>query len=209
MNTYSSKPDDTTGYDTYINSSTPNTNNNSTILIVGEGNTSVDVARTLIKFDLSSIPANAVIQDATLSLWFSTDISSNARTMRAYRVLRNWVEAQATWNIYSTGNNWGTAGCANTTTDREATDIGSVSVSASETPDTEKQISLTASKVQEWVSGTTANYGLLIQMDTESNDAYAFHSSGGATAGYRPKLVINYTVPVGNPVTYISEFGII
>jgi len=141
------------------------------------------------------IPTSAVVQSAILSIYVSADYSGATRTLRAYRTLRAWVEAQATWNIYSTGNNWGTAGCSNTTTDREATDIGNVSVIDTLTAGTEVQISLTPAKVQEWISGTLTNNGLLLKVDTESGDAYRYHSHEGATSNLRPKLVVTYTVP--------------
>lgn len=173
---------------------------------VGEANDdpSGQVNRSLIKWDLSSIPATATVSSATLSLWLRSDYSDNARTWRVFRVKRNWVEAEATWNVYSSGNSWGTAGCSNTTTDREASDIGSVSVGASETVTVQKDFSLTASAVQEWIAGTTANYGLLIQADTEVNDLYVVNSNSFATSGERPKLVINYTIGGGEFLAFFT-----
>lgn len=194
MTTYSSQPDDTTGIDSFLNYKAPTTNlGTDATMVVGEHQSLTGyVYRGIIKFDLSTIPSSSVITSATLSLWTYSDASANARTMYLYRVKRNWVESEVTWNVYSTGNNWTTAGCADTTDDREASAIGSIALTASESMDTEKQITLDASMVQQWVSGAVSNYGMLIQMDTELNDAYGFHSSSSATAGYRPKLVIEY-----------------
>jgi len=182
--------------DTFLNSNEPTTNHYSaTDIQVGEWNAGAAIARTLIKWDLSSIPADATVTSATLSIWTQSDASDNTRTIRAYRVLRTWVETQATWNAYSTGNNWGTAGCANTSTDREATDIGSVSVAHNLAADTEVAISLTPAEVQEWISGALTNNGVLIQADTETNDLWTYDSTQGGDAIRRPKLVIAYTLP--------------
>jgi len=190
--------------ETNLNSANPTSNYGASVeMQVGEWNAGTAVARGLIKWDLSSIPANATIVSAILSLYVKTDLSSNTRTLRAYRVLRNWTEGNsvaeynATWNEYTTDSAWGTAGCGNTTSDREATDIGSVSVLHNESTGTEKQISLTASKVQEWINGTLTNNGVLLQVDTETDDLWSYDTHEGTTANLRPKLVITYTVPSG------------
>ena len=113
--------------DVYIDSANPTSNlSGEDNLWSGERDDAVATRRSLIKFNLSSIPANSTITGATLRLYANFDASSNTRTMRVYRTLRAWVDTQATWNIYSTGNNWGTAGGFNAT-DCEQTDIGSVS----------------------------------------------------------------------------------
>jgi len=88
-----------------------------------------------------------------------------------------------------------TAGAASTSSDREATDIGTASVTATQAVNSEIQFALTTSKVQEWISGALANNGLVMQPDTEANDAYKFYAHDDATAGTRPKLVIQYAVP--------------
>lgn len=164
------------------------------ILPVGEPNSvSNDILRSLVKFDLSSIPANATITSASLILTVTSDLSSNARTLSAYRVLRNWASG-ANWNTYNSTNNWGTAGCGNTTTDREATDIGTATQPASPSAGSTVTISLTASKIQEWYSGALANYGLLLKVDTEVDDAI-YYESGNSTN--KPILRIDYTVPGG------------
>jgi hypothetical protein len=79
---------------------------------IGESNNSTnDIYRTLIKFDLSSIPANAMITSATLSLWTANDYSDNDRTIRVYRLKVPFNELQATWNEAASGVSWESAGC--------------------------------------------------------------------------------------------------
>lgn len=187
-----------TGLDiTYLDSVNPTTNNSAaTLVAIGESNAGSSVWRGIVKPDLSSIPAGSTIIDATLNLVVQNDFSDNSRTMQAYRLSRAWVFNQATWNVYSTGNNWGTAGAANTSTDREATGVGSVSVAAS--PGTGATISLpiTASKLQEMLSGGTfTNNGFLLKMDTETNDGMFYNATSNATSGNRPTFVVNYTLP--------------
>jgi hypothetical protein len=196
--TYSSQPDGTAGVDARLSSASPTSNfGTDTSLAVGEADTTVNTGRSLVKFDLTSIPANATINSATLSLWQFSDNSSNARTFRVYRSLRAWVESQTTWNIYSTGNNWQAAGGFGAN-DSEQTDIGSLAFTATEA-NGEKQWSLTASAIQEMVAGTFTNNGFLLKADTESNDMYQFRSSDWTTAGERPKLVIDYSEATNTP----------
>lgn len=123
-----------------------------------------------------------------------TDYSDNARTLSVYRVKRAWSETTSSWNEYSTGNSWATAG-ASALTDREATDIGTRSMSATEGTSTFIEISLTASAVQEMITGGVfANNGFLLQVDTETNDGYEFQSNTSATTANHPELVVVYSV---------------
>lgn len=211
MPTYTSQPDEASGIDTFIQSNAATTNRGTaTGLEIGENSgITKAVSRALIKFDLSPIPSTAIISSATLTITPESDRSNNARTLSVYRQKRAWVETEATWNIYSTGNNWQTAGGFGAN-DCEQTSIGHVSISASQTVNVGVDISLTASAIQEIVNGTWTNNGFLLKVDTEANDQFVYYSSGAATASYRPKLVIEYTVPVnGVPVTFISEFGML
>ena len=189
------QPDESAAVDAYIESGAPTTNYGTAGVVgVGESSSGTNVVRTLIKFDLSGIPAGATINSAVLSLYATADFSSTARTFRVYRQKRVWVEGEATWNIYSSGNNWQTAGGFGAN-DCEQTDIGSRAFSASEMLNQFKDFSLTPSAIEEMLSGGSwTNNGFLIKADTESNDQYNFLSSSDGTAANRPKLVINYTV---------------
>lgn len=163
---------------------------------VGEWNGGAGRDRSLLKFDLSSIPSNATILSATLRVYDQgLNYSDNIRIMSVYRVLRAWVAAQSTWNNYSTGNAWGTAGCGNTTTDRESSAIGSVSMPATEVAGY-VDITLTASAIQTMITGGGfTNNGFLLQMATETNDMHQF--SDETVSNQEPKLVIVYTLPDG------------
>lgn len=161
-------------------------------LAVGEHNSLAQVGRPLIKFDFSGIPANALVSSAVFELYAIEDNSSNTRIYRIYRLKRNWVPAEATWNIWSTGNNWSTAG-ADGADDRESADIGSYEMANNAAINAWYSWSLTPSKVQEWISGAFANYGLIIRAETENNDQFRFESLENA-GGHDPKLTITYTV---------------
>lgn len=181
----------------FIGSYAPTTNNNTEDrLRIGERNDQSGwIDRNLIKFNGLSdgtIPANATIISAVLSIYCLLDLSNNARTFRVYRQKRAWVASQCTWNIFSTGNNWQTAGGFGAN-DCEQTDIGNRAMSATEAVNEWKDFNLTPSAIQEIVSGAFANNGFLLKADTEENDGYQFAGIRYATASLRPKLVVTYT----------------
>lgn len=170
--------------------------------------------RGLIQFPLTSILPQAIIIDATLSLYRYFDRSTNARTMSFYRMKQSWLEGTgndtatgdgATWNTYDGTHNWQTAG-ASGANDVESSAIGSKAMPAGTnsgasyaTPQWD-DISLNVTLVQGWVSGTFANNGMCGRMATEVSDCWQFYSSDFSTASLRPQLVVIYTLPGGAPI---------
>jgi len=185
--------------DTFLVAGTPDGNFQGTWdLTAGEVNIMADTYRTLLKFDLSALPPNALIQSAVLSLFLGVNFADNARTFRVFRVKRAWVAAQASWNNWASGQAWQTAGAFGAN-DCEQTDIGSLAIPAADAPGTAHAFTLTAAKVQEWVSGVSANNGLLLKADTETNDAHLWWSGDYVSVPeLRPKLVLTYTL--GEPL---------
>jgi RHS repeat-associated protein len=194
------QPNGADGVDTYLLSSSPNANyGTSADMGIGENNNATNkYARSLIKFDLSSLPADANIVSATLSLWTSIDVSGNNSAVNVYRLKVPFSETQANWNRSATGINWQTAGAAGVN-DRESAAIGSVQISASEPLNTEKQIALDPSKVQEMADGAFTNNGFLLAMDAELNNRFDFKTSDTTTASQRPMLTIQYMSPSSAP----------
>lgn len=188
--------------DCHMTSTIATTNQDSASLDVGEYNGAVgDIRRTLMQFDLSSIPVGSTITAVTLRMYDTgANLATNTRTMRAYRCRRTWGETTVTWNTYDGSNNWGTAGCDNTTSDREATDIGSLSMPGTEVAGY-NSVTITPSSVQDWFTGAFTNNGFLIKMDTETDDLHRFDSS---EATNKPELVVTYDLP-GGGVYHISQ----
>jgi hypothetical protein len=163
----------------------PDTNTNGYgYLLVGRSG--ANVYRSVIRFDLSYIvPSNVTVLSAYLDLENETEAGSN--TIRAYVLSRNFTEAQATWNSYSTGNLWTTAGG-----DFGASQIGQAFISSG----APLRITLSASAVQAWIANPADNRGLLLKADNESTPEnwYRFDcSEDGPPTG--PKLTVNYLIP--------------
>lgn len=161
--------------------------------------------RGLLQFDISSIPADATINSATLKLTVSTNFLGTSHTIDIYRLRRRWLTqtnagaayilvSRASYNNYrqDVPSAWTTAGASDTTNDRDGTAIGSFSVTSS----TSGQVSITlsASQFQEWVDGSFLNNGIILQASNETGTTLMrWLSEGNATAANRPQIVVDYT----------------
>jgi hypothetical protein len=81
--------------------------------------------QVLYRCDFSGdVTAGHTIDEALLYLYVTTAQSSGFTTedytWKCDRIRRAWVEDEATDLVYTTGNNWGTAGAENAATDRGA-----------------------------------------------------------------------------------------
>ena len=187
--------------DAYMKQEAPDTAA-SGLLPIGEDNTFAELFRSAMVFDLSSIPAGSTVSTAVLTMTLSAAgsfRSSNNRIMRAYRLRRGFTSGM-TWNKYDGTNLWSTAGASNTTTDREATDVGSLTTDTTWLIDTAHNFNLTASAVEDWINGDFTNNGILLQMDTESSDRYHWYNRGAVTEADRPTLVVTYELPPSSPL---------
>lgn len=155
-----------------------------------------DNGRIFLRFSgIPSVP-NAVVSAATIELY---QVSANAgtRTIDVYRCLRSWVETELTWNIYSTGNNWTTAGGTGAGTDYDNTLLGSATID--NTTAVYKSWTLDAAGlavVQAWMRGDYTNNGfMLIRNPSNAHDTTANNFNTGENAGdtVRPKLTVTYT----------------
>jgi len=144
----------------------------------------------LIRFELAGhVPQGAAIQSATLELY--TDQRDNSLTARmgVYRVLRPWVEREATWNRAAVGQPWGSPGCNDPTTDRDPVAVDSAQVGALN----EWYRFNVTSLVQGWANEPASNYGLLVRGEYEGHPAmYRFVSSEAGRSLLRPILRVEY-----------------
>ena len=108
--------------DTYIENESVDLNHGADIAFtVGISNAKIAPyhKRPLIYWDLTKfLPADAAIVSAIWHIYIQSSTELEAANYWIHRVRRtDWVEDEATWNIYKTGSNWGIAGCAHTDTD--------------------------------------------------------------------------------------------
>ncbi len=173
--------------DTQIYQASANSNYGSiTTMIVGKWNAAGRAYRSLIKFNLSSIPSGVRIDKANLT-FYVTATDAGARTHNVYKIYdnRTWVELQATWNNYTTGNAWTTAGG-----DYNATLSTSTGVSI-----TGYYSFNVTNDVQIFADNQSKNQGWIIIDSNEAtqNTRKTYTTSNSATANQRPLLQVNWT----------------
>jgi hypothetical protein len=153
--------------------------------------TAPTIMNPLLKFELIGLPPNAVVVRATLDLRaYAGPAQGSQMNVNLYQVLRNWDEAQATWNRASNAQAWQTPGCLGSL-DRAGSPISSRLLNGIDTPYTFDLSSL----ADDWQRGQAQNYGVVLQSTDEQNLEYSFSSSRSTQASNRPILNVRYYVP--------------
>jgi peptidoglycan/xylan/chitin deacetylase (PgdA/CDA1 family) len=152
--------------------------------------------RSLVRFDIQGIPANAQIVKATLDL-YTTYRGSGTICFAAYNLKRSWSENAATWNVATTDVAWGQPGANDTTTDRADTYLPGFRIPLM--PDsTWRTLNLT-DIVKQWISNPTSNNGIILLASGPTGTQYGLASSEYGDILLRPRLTITYTLPYGTP----------
>jgi hypothetical protein len=168
--------------DTYIYQGSPTTNYGSNAHLHVSRRTAT-AQSSLIRFDLAAL-AGQFVQSATLSVKHAVAVSGMTDG-RLYHLLKDWVEAEATWEIYSTGNSWGTDGMeSGVDYDATADWNGDFSGSA----DDWLNMDITA-LMRRWCQGALSNKGVALVYNVlyEAHTA-DFYSNDYPIAADRPKL---------------------
>jgi len=161
--------------------------------------------RSLVKFDLSSIPAGANIISSTMSLrWYGCYGTYKIdRLIKCHQMKKNWDESQATWYKATSAVYWEESGVAFDGDDANPTAEDSLIWGTSGYP-CWKNYNL-SSLTQKWIDGEENNYGVILWATNESQysnmDEKRCNSSESTTASYRPKLIVTYTT-TKNIATY-------
>jgi len=131
-----------------------------------------DRIRTVLGFDIASLPAGASVTTATVSLWV-IDPDPSAVTVRL--MTSSWTEDGATWQ--------------NTTNSFSST------VEASFTPNIEKTFRTfdITSLVRKWLDGTHPNHGIMLVASSTGGEA-TFASREAQTASTRPCMSVTYSL---------------
>jgi hypothetical protein len=179
------QPNDTYGKDSQVRYDHSN-NNYGTLTPMLAGPYGGGPMRSLVEFNLSSLPSTVEISIANLTLIATKHVSSDV-VCNAHRLTNSWLESEVTYNNRTDSLSWDTAGgdfdsnIEDTDTQQDGEGTG-----------TPLYFNIT-NLVRGWVNGTYSNYGLIVEADT-SNDYTAFYTSDYTTdTSLRPKLVINYT----------------
>jgi len=195
------QPNATLGKDTFISSGTPNANYgaDSTFDIRGD-----DARRTLIEFNVSTIPSDAIIDSAILTLYATAKGSSDA-IVNVYRVNYTWTEGTGTGSTTGNGATWnnatGTAAWTTAGGDFDTNIWNNTTITAINTFFDWNLTNL----VQSIVNGTLVNYGIILRTTTAGSGTTSFASSDNINSTRWPELNVSYHTPDNSPnVTLIS-----
>jgi hypothetical protein len=143
----------------------------------------------IVQFPVN-LPAAVTIDSATLQLYGAGWSGVGAPIdVSAYAILRAMTVNEVTWNIAQVGNPWAIGGANDTATDRRAFPESAISTAS---PRRWYAFDLTA-LVQEWVNGSTANNGVLLEAgDKFQERTFFFAASESTGSSVRPRLVIQW-----------------
>ncbi|MCI0472148.1 MAG: DNRLRE domain-containing protein [Ignavibacteria bacterium] len=144
---------------------------------------SFPTARTVIRFDLSSIPQNAVVEKAVLSVYafengrqLGTAGAPNNTAKSIYLLTEPWQDNTVTWK------------------NQPAFDSTALAQNTNTKVKTWEEFDVT-SAVRGMVQSKVENFGFMIKFPAETDFLGAvIYSSECSITEYRPKLMITYTV---------------
>jgi hypothetical protein len=156
-----------------------------------------EIQSILVRFDLiGHLPADANVQRAELAFYV---IDSQGRTLDvgAFRVLRDWLPTQVSWDYVHTGNDvaWDSPGCNGVGMDRVGDADGTTTLFHRAV---RKGIDVTDS-VRYWLEHPGENHGWLVKGVSPATAGFSVASSRNAAQTYRPLLRIDYTSGDGTP----------
>ncbi|HLE46337.1 MAG TPA: DNRLRE domain-containing protein [Thermoplasmata archaeon] len=184
------------GEDTWLDRQNPALNHGGDATLIFDGRN--PQSQPILRFDLSAIPANVVIDNASLNLYQSAGIGNNVNG-RARLVTNSWVEGQATWTDRSTGVPWGAMGG----------DYNAHLVDQATLDNTAGWKTWNVTVLADlWYRNRVPNYGLLLEAPNPGADSdKTFYSSDyNVDPTRRPRLDVWYRA-LGVAGEYVSKVG--
>jgi hypothetical protein len=153
------------------------------------------VMRGLLRFDLSSLPPDALMYEARLHLYIGSRSNDNPLTMRVYELLRPWLEDEATWWVARAGENWAEPGGAAAGSDRAALPLAELAANGQQ-----EWISFDLTALaQQWVDDAGGNHGILLEGGEDRSVQVNLASSESEFETLRPRLVVTYGIRPPTP----------
>jgi len=188
--------------DTFIQSDNATYANGVVATIVTGGlSTGGQVCRGLLRFDLSSIPSNAKIISASISLYHETEAATTDYTVGLHKALTEWFESEVTGalNAGDVGSVWNYRNNAGTVAWAGGAGGGSGSdymATASDTKLIAEVLTWYSFDVTNDVAGfiVSNNFGWWVINESEAtaNSRKRFTSSDAVTGTDRPKITVVY-----------------
>jgi hypothetical protein len=173
--------------------------------------------RALLRFDLSAIPVNAVVESASLRFTVIQEpFGAVASSFGVHRFLKPWTEGtgagnqgvlaqngETTWRSQFHGSAlWpqpgSTSGSDYVTSSSGSVDVSGLATYAVSDPGI-------AVDVQAWVSGAATNHGWIMISDGEGSQRTARRLGSRESLSGAPSLEIQYTVRPSDPMPRITS----
>lgn len=133
------------------------------------------IVRSLVRFDLSAIPAGTAISSAALHLYHldSWDFPNRIRTITTYRIASNWSACSTTWsNQPSIGDAYGSSDLPSASGQWYSFDVTELA--------------------RGWINGAFPNYGIEVRGPEASGEDSAWRSFATLNSTNDPYLTIDY-----------------
>ncbi|WP_326540133.1 DNRLRE domain-containing protein [Pseudorhodoferax sp.] len=176
--------------DAYLSSFAKTTNYGGSSVLYEQGTSYTNLLRfAVFQREGGPVPDGAVITEASLSVY---KVTSYSVTLALHRLLQDWDERQATWNLARTGVAWATAGAGAAGTDYAAA-IDAQSVAAAGAGWATFDVTAALADMQAGAS----NHGWRLRRTAGDNaNLKRFHSGDQDTdANLRPRLQVSYYIP--------------
>ncbi|MFC1889149.1 DNRLRE domain-containing protein [Thermodesulfobacteriota bacterium] len=168
--------------DTTIKSDDPDTNFGLSTQLEVDGQPQY---AAILEWDISAIPVGSTVTYASITITITNN--SGGSSYEFYEMKREWVEDEADWNNYSSGNNWQAAGADG------ADDRGQTAIGKAATDDEGRFIynlnTVGIALVQSWVDDPSVNQGIIV-LDYGNTNGLDFDSKEAGITGNRPKLTV-------------------
>lgn len=155
--------------------------------------------RILLKFDLSSIPRDAIVLNGDLGMSLQTHSTNTPASVGAYRLLRDWTSG-VTWNTYDGTHGWSAAGAAGSSDAAPAPaatqTIGTATGAVEFYP---------TKLVQDWIDGDIPNQGLLLRDVTPNSPDNDITLSPTEVGGTDPELDVTWVPRAGKVDSYTYD----
>ncbi len=151
------------------------------------------IVRSVVKFNLSSVPAGANVQSAKLRIYYVGywDYANVYDSIRAYQATGDWSESSVNWNNKpNAGQGYGSINVASNSNwawfELDVKDL-----------------------VQNWLNGSMTNYGIVLRGQEESGSNSSWRSFSTREGPNPPQLVVNYGAALAAQAPHASQAGAI
>ncbi len=175
--------------DTYIWNNSPTTSRGAEATIVQDYDSGTNERRSLLKFDLSTIPAGSVVSSAVLQFY----VTAEGQGFNMHRMLAPWLESSTYSSLVD--------GVA-------PDDVEAASAVDGNWPGVNDYfgyitVTVPAATIQAWIDAPATNNGwLMVSTDIPGGDGQQLASRENGTLEWHPKLSIDYTAATTYTVTY-------